>query len=110
MGEEAIGYISLLHASEPSQPRLYTLVDRSGYLGWYKNGPYWLTADMEGKIWARCNYAATRILNGFSPEVVAGREPDAYIFRPDAVRGAGLKILHTYRLLKPRARPTSADR
>lgn len=57
-----------------------------------------ITPENQGKIFARYGYDKAREM-GNIPDI--SKVPDAYIFKGKALKDAQLKLLHTYRVMKP---------
>jgi len=92
---DVFGYIYLL---EVSNPEFYKGRSRVHNIhGKITNAPDH-TAETEGKIFARYGYVDKVKCMGDFPK----GDPDAYIFKgKDLVQDAKLKVLHSYRLMKP---------
>merc|ERR1711971_1538115 len=58
-----------------------------------------ITPDNEGKLFARHGYKKSEEFGNLDYQ----NEPDAYIFKGKALKDAQMKLLHTYRLMKPAA-------
>lgn len=54
------------------------------------------TPETEGKVFVRYGYRTVKYVGNFPKD-----DPDAYIFKGEALKHAKLKILHTYRVLNP---------
>eukprot|EP00931_Biecheleriopsis_adriatica_P086720 TRINITY_DN6132_c0_g1_i1.p1 TRINITY_DN6132_c0_g1~~TRINITY_DN6132_c0_g1_i1.p1 ORF type:complete len:314 (-),score=42.02 TRINITY_DN6132_c0_g1_i1:299-1240(-) len=91
---DVLGYIYFL---ELSNPNYYDKPDRVEKVGFTPNCPP-ITPQNEGKVFARYGYMDAY---GFGNLKTDGSEPDAYIFKGKALEEANMKLLHTYRILKP---------
>lgn len=89
---EILGYIYLMKVSNP---KFYSRGSRVVHMKGGANAPEH-TQETEGKIFARYDYGLAKHMGSFMPG-----DPDAYIFKGHVVQDAELKILHTYRLVKP---------
>lgn len=89
---EVLGYIYLI---EVSNPEFYAKGSRVVRVQGGANAPEH-TPETDGKIFARYGYGLAKHMGNFMPD-----DPDAYIFKGQVVQDAQLKILHTYRVVKP---------
>jgi len=90
---DVLGYIYLLEASNPK----YYEGDRVQKVGFTPNCPE-VTPENEGKLFARYGYLDAYNFGNMKTD---GSEPDAYIFKAKALEEADMKLLHTYRIIKP---------
>lgn len=98
---EVLGYIYVLEVSNPEfyshGPRVLP-IEYSGD----QNGPEH-TEETQGQVFARYGYKrfsdfTREFFNGLPDDDV---RPDSYIFKGQVKQDAGLKILHTYRIMRP---------
>lgn len=61
-----------------------------------------ITPEYDGKIFARYNYS-----DGYYFGNIKRSQPDAYIFKGNTIEDAGIKLLHTYRVMRPPMTGTS---
>lgn len=92
---QVFGYIVLF---EVSNPNFYAGESRITRLGSGATNAPDHTPETEGKIFARYNFYDSYTFGNLRTD---GSEPDAYIFKGKTLRDAEMKVLHTYRLVKP---------
>lgn len=91
---DVFGYIYFLAVSNPQ----YYENDRIVKVGQTTVNCPAITPENEGKVFARYGY---RDAYQFGNIKTDGSEPDAYIFKGKTLAEAQLKLLHTYRIMKP---------
>lgn len=91
---DVFGYIYFLEISNPS----YYENDRIVKVGQGAVNCPDITPENEGKIFARYGYRDAYFLGNIKTD---GSEPDAYIFKGKTLAEAQMKLLHTYRIMKP---------
>lgn len=92
---EVLGYTMLL---EVSNPNFFDGDSRMLRVGQEAAFCPAITPENEGKVFMRYNYRDAHYFGNLPTD---GSEPDAYIFKGKTLEQAQLKVLHTYRLLKP---------
>lgn len=95
---DVLGYVYLL---EVTNKAFYDTDRIEKIVGNVVNCPK-ITPDNEGKLFVRFGFSSSYAMGNLKKS-----EPDAYIFKGKAHDEAGLKLLHTYRILKPEAEEES---
>mmetsp|Transcript_115811 Transcript_115811/g.210662 ORF Transcript_115811/g.210662 Transcript_115811/m.210662 type:complete len:308 (-) Transcript_115811:181-1104(-) len=90
---DVMGYIYLL---EITNPEFYKHGSRVHVMAKPTVNVPHHTAETDGKIFARYNYRPAQIIGD-----IPKNDPDAYVFKGRVLQEADLKIIHTYRVLKP---------
>lgn len=91
---DVFGYIYFLEVSNPK----YYENDRIVKVGQTAINCPEITPENEGKLFARYSYRDAYYFGNIKTD---GSEPDAYIFKGKTLAEAQLKLLHTYRIMKP---------
>ncbi|CAK0820932.1 unnamed protein product, partial [Prorocentrum cordatum] len=91
---DVFGYIYFFEVSNPQ----YYDTDRIVKVGQTAVNCPQITPENEGKVFARYGY---RDAYQFGNIKTDGSEPDAYIFKGKALAEAQVKLVHTYRIMKP---------
>lgn len=92
---DVLGYIYLFEVSNPAFFQERSRIVRVGAATKFTPSH---TPETEGRIFARYGYAAARMMGNLN---IDGSEPDAYIFKGKTLEEAQIKVLHTYRIVKP---------
>mmetsp|Transcript_106144 Transcript_106144/g.199849 ORF Transcript_106144/g.199849 Transcript_106144/m.199849 type:complete len:308 (-) Transcript_106144:213-1136(-) len=90
---DVMGYIYLL---EITNPEFYKHGSRVHVMAKPTPNVPPHTAETDGKIFVRYNYWVAQIWGD-----IPRNDPDAYVFKGRVLQEANLKIIHTYRVLKP---------